>query len=478
MRDDDGSSVDKRVCGDTSSSRTGQPNATACHMDQVSDSIVPKQFKQQLRDIFRKQETIAAGAVHLIGLDDLQNRLGPRWEGAKERVHALTRRLIERNLSPKDAWFQYGDNNYVIAFSNLQKQAAQLVCANIATQLHQLLLGADQTGDITVQTAVMELNGGVEFEMTRLDTLLNAVVKETAIPPNAVTSPPDAHASGENRRVPSLEDCSGSSLESRILNFQMELMSVENEVHPVRILYSPVWDVQRQVISTYVCRANRVRPGREDAWGYGVLNNAENTAAILDLDIETLSRAIATYNELFQNRFRCILGLPVHFETIAVIRRRREYLQLCRMIPQCLMPFLIFNLAGLPRGIPYSRLMELVTTLKPFCRSVIAQEPTDPRDLPTYAQAGLKGAGFKICRRDGEAKSIEDIRSFSMLAHKVGVASYISGIYSETLLTGAENAGAEYLAGPTIGDFDEFPGHMRRMSHSEIVAHLRDHPRP
>ena len=416
------------------------------------------EFRQRARRILQTQASIAAGVVHLLGLDQIQEAVGEKWPLISERVHDLAARILRKHLGPRDAWIKYDNANYLVVFSDRDKAAAQLVCGKVKAELHELLLGRSETRAITVKTATIDVDGRVLVQSQRLGDLLDAFAAQASA---AAECTGCSH--GDETTAPPCVN-SGDELAQKLgLAHKAEM----------QFMYRPVWDAYAQVISTYVCEPMLMRPGFRPVRGYDILYGEDDPDGIFDLDMRTFSEAIATYNELFQNRFRFVLSIPVHFETLANTKRRREYVQLCRMTPKYLIPFIAFELHGLPAGIPFGRLSEIVNVLQPGCRTITAQTGSEIPDLHTYTQSGIKAAGLEICAHADGAKAKQDIERFGGACRRAGIVPYADGVHAAWMLETAERGAFKYLSGPLIGAPEPFPRHMARCSEKEILMRAR-----
>ncbi|MDQ2101458.1 nucleotidyl cyclase domain-containing protein [Azospirillum isscasi] len=413
---------------------------------------IDESFKERARQILLRNRAVTAGSVHLIGLEEIREELGERWSSVKERVHVYTERLLKKVLSPRDVWFRYGEDHYIIVFAQADRKSAQLLCSKVVESLHQALLGHADTRRITVKTAVVDIGGGVALDTARLADLLQDAAHG---PEGAAVFPPPADApipapAAEARRPPRTE---------------MPADTITPQLRP-KVLFRPVFDVKHKVVSTYCCRT--------DADTARTLNcmdafAPEREEAVFDLDMETLSLAVSTYNELYANKFRYAQTIPVHFGTLASSRRRREYIQACRMIPRVLMPFLAFELDGLPAGVPYGRLAEIVAMLRPFARAAMVILHDDAGDLSVYATAGIKGVGLRLDGREEETRILERVQTFCPGPRKFGMFAYVDGVRSSVELEAAEAAGAAYLSGPVVGEDSEVPEHMKRCTERQLL---------
>ncbi len=416
------------------------------------------EFRRKAQQILHTQSSIAAGVVHLLGLDQIQDAVGEKWPLISERVHDLAARILRKHLGPRDAWIRYDNANYLIVFSGRDNAAAQLVCGTVKAELHELLLGRSETRAITIKTATLDLDGRVLVQSQRLGDLLDTFAAQAS----AAAECAGCDHQDEEAARPCVD--TGHTLALRL--------GLTERPEP-DIMYRPVWDAYAQVISTYVCEPFLAQPGFNRLRGYDVLYSQDDSDDILDLDLRTFSEAVATYNELFQNRFRFILTIPVHFETLANTKRRREYWQLQRMTPKYLIPFIAFELVGLPSGIPFGRLSEIVNILRAGCRTVIARAGSDLPDLATYAQSGIRSVGLDICPHADGAKAKQDIERFGAMCRKAGFVPYADGVRTSAMLEAAGRSAFKYMAGPLIGDAEPYPQHMVRCSEKEILMRMR-----
>lgn len=414
-------------------------------------------FKERARRILTSGKKVTAGAVHLIGLEEIRARLADRWESVKGRVQDYTERLLQKVLSPQDVWFRHGEASYIIVFARADRQAAQLICGRIVESLHQSLLGHSDTRRITVRTALVDIDGSVAVDTARLDELLRAAAAGT--PPAAPAEP-----------VPPVSGQSRSDVRRAALGDPA--FAGGRPARP-KVLFRPVYDVKNKVISTYTCRPDMDTCRSLSQAGYFSMDDVRHEEAIFDYDMETLCHAISTYNELFRNKFRYAQTIPVHFETLASARRRREYIQTCRMIPSYLIPFLAFELDGLPPGVPGGRLGDMVAMLRPFGRAALAMAREDAADIPVYATAGVRGVGLSLDFRDSEARCIERMQGFCSAARRVGLFAYVDGVRNAALLQAATELGVAYLGGLVVGEDSEVPQHMKRCTERQMLMRAR-----
>lgn len=395
----------------------------------------------RLRRIFDGRDPTQAGSIHLLGLDSLQEKLGARWTNVAARVHALTGKLLDQHLSSQDAWFRHGDESYVVVFAHLGPEQARLICAKVVEELQIMLLGHADTDSITVRTMVHEIGSDVMLVPASLTQMLDAARGEVRSGP--------VHG-------PALVPTSG---------FRASLLA---RAGPPLVRYRPVWDVKKQVLSLYMARCCREREGRSPLWGYDCLDDPEDVAAILDLDLHVARDALETAIELYENRFRFFLSLPLHFESLAVTARRQEVMGTLRSIPRHLLPYMTYHLYGVPAGVPAGRLSELAAALKPFGRTVMLEQPATGMGLSAAEAAGVRVVNITL---PGEA-SVErwrpEITRFAANAARHRLLPAVEGVGSLEMEDLCEEAGIRFLSGDLIGGWVDVPEHVVRRSRTDF----------
>lgn len=397
----------------------------------------------------------AAVGMHLIGFDTLKARLGPRWPLVLHRVQGLTERLIQQSAGEHDIWFRLGDENYVIVFATLGKQQAQLVCAKLVEQLHTLLLGDPDAAHVTVETMIMKVGGSTLVERHSLAELLSDATRrddDDVLETTGTLSSPDTAMSGMSL-VPA---------------------STPADLTGVEMWYQPIWDTQHKAISAYLCRPHRRGRDGGGAWGYDILSQPDNGDQCLALDLLGLDESIATVDDLHRNRFRLMLVLPLHFETMASATRRQTYLAHCHSIPRHLLRYIMFVLVGLPIGIPVGRLAEIVSALKPYSRIIMANADPRSANLQVFAAAGINGVGTDLPFVQQRDLSPAEAQRMVASAQKAKLLTYIGDIRAPETALLLQEAGILFIHGPAVGPAQEFPSHMARFTADDLRQRLAE----
>lgn len=395
----------------------------------------------RLRRIFDGRDPTQAGSLHLLGLGSLHEKLGARWTDVAARVHALTGKLLDQHLSDQDAWFRHGEESYVVVFAHLGPDQARLVCAKVVEELQVLLLGHADTDSIKVLTAVHEIGSDIVLVPASLTEMLAAA----------------RHAAeGATQGGPAL---------IRPTGFRDHLLA---RAGPPMVRYRPVWDVRKQVLSLYMARCCREREGRAPLWGYECLDDPDDVAGILELDLHVARDALETALELYDNRFRFFLSLPLHFESLAVTTRRQEVMNTLRSIPRHLLPFMTYHLYGVPAGVPGGRLSELVAAVKPFGRTVMLEQPAPGMGLAAAETAGVRVINMTLPPEASMERWRPEVTRFAANAARHRLLPALEGVGSLAMEDLCEEVGVRFLSGDLIGGWVDVPEHVVRRSRTDF----------
>jgi hypothetical protein len=405
----------------------GRLYAEPTKLDGPDELDATNSLRARLAGVVRGRNVITAGSLHLIGLAEIRERVGGGWERVRETVHQQTRRIIEHHISPQDVYFPIDGDNYLLVFARLEKIAAEFVCAKITQELQRTLLGDDETCDVIVRTVVSEADGSLRIENAKLSGLLAGALAPTT----ASTPLGEAPAAA----VPAI-------------------------ANPV-ILYRPVWDVRREVLSTYFSRRS-LRAGEAPAARQGT---PERLAA---LDLEALRGGTETLTDLYRNEFRLRMSFPVGFEALASPARFRSYLDLCRAIPEHLRKLVAFELVDLPAGVLSARLAELTAALRPYCGLVLATVDWWRADLSQFSNIGIRLVNAVIVAGSEERRALMDMDRFARDAGKAGLQSSVEGVRTSSLAVAARGSGIDFMSGDRIAPCLEIPNHMLRIGWSQI----------
>lgn len=111
---------------------------------------------------------------------------------------------------------------------------------------------------------------------------------------------------------------------------------------------------------------------------------------------------------------------------------------------------MVFEIGDLPDGVPQSRLLELVGSLRPFCRGVAVELPPHLPSYGVYQGCGLHAISLPLSH--GEARTMKrDIAKLCMIARSLNVKSVVYDVPSADILYAAREQGATAVSGSCAG---------------------------
>jgi hypothetical protein len=399
-----------------------------------------------LLDYITQQGAQAAGRVYAIDLDAFRTRLGDRWGRVADKARAIAQQSIERHLTAVDMVAPFGDTAFLLVFAQLDRREAQLKCLLIAREVGRRLAGSDQAADmVRVRTAVTTDSADLAFDQT---PGIGAVAEELD------------------------HELGGAAI--RALKALPPLMT-QGASHwdQLQFIYRPLLSLRGMVVSTFLCLPTRRTKEGGYLSGYQVLPDPQDEHSVVDLDMVVLAKVVTDLRGMVELGVKALLSLPVHIETLTTLRHRMAYTALCRKHLAPHADRIIFELVELPEGVPQSRLIDLVTVLRPFSRAVIARFPLERQNFAFFHLAGLHAVGADIYHCGiKEDVLMEKLDAFVDHASREGLKTYVHGLHSISLTTAAVTSGFDYIDGYSVSSVVEVPQRPLRYDLRQLYQSL------
>jgi hypothetical protein len=239
------------------------------------------------------------------------------------------------------------------------------------------------------------------------------------------------------------------------------------------VVFRPLWDVQNAILSTF-----KISMRCEDRFGgtyegYHIIQDYLDRQARIDLDHLILKDAIEIYEELFLNKFRSIVTIPVGYETVYNPKLLNEYARICETIPYHLRTYIIFSLTNFPDGVPTSKIMQIVMNLKEYSNNVFIHSEAVPTCIEIYKDAGVKVLSTRFNEKMAAINPVghwQELMVFVNNCHKLSMQSLLLGVDRKENLVLAKKTGFDFICGDVIGEYDDYPGHM---AHEDFTVLLK-----
>ena len=373
-------------------------------------------------------ELLARGCVNVICLEYIKNQTGARWERLKGAVWAHLEGLLRQRLSPNDFYVQLDDVTFVLCSPSSNKDEAQIFCLRIAHELHSAMLGSCEMGTIRIARVASSTGDSIEIIPIAADALEHLARRA------------GLSQSGEARPT-------------------VMMAGATEPKQTFSHAFSPLWDSQREVVTTY-----RYISGSN--WNGGE-NEAINVRLRSDIAmaVESLRHTAGILLERATEVDRFIAAIPISYDLLSSPVARMEIAAVCRSLPASLRSYLIFEISSLPHGVPQSRLSQLVGFLRPFCRGVMAQLPARTANYGAYDGIGLYAIGLNLSSPDSVGTEMEsEVFKLCVAAKRQRILSFLFDVPAGELIKIARAMGTNILSSPLIGSPMEDPGFVRRLS--------------
>jgi hypothetical protein len=366
-----------------------------------------------------------AGKLHLLDLTGIKERMGARWERTGELVERFFDGAIRRNLGPGDTFVRQGELSYILLLRDLSPEEAKIKCCTICEELSERLFG-DQVHSASLRSLVASLVASAlpdDAPTEAFDEFLERDGSETII---RVGPPP-----GQNGASGTEKNWEGEDADSAPLKFK----------------HRPIWDTATNVVISYLCQCDGPAQLSDDMPGIGLAGPEASQAAI---DRAVLRECAASLQSIHRRGFRLISGATVALETLSYSRFWMQYAEELQKIAPGISRDLIFFVTGIDRGIPNIRLAQVLPKLSKHSRGVFCVLNDRGYIGTRFSRTATHAIGIDLAPGSAESLSTNRITELSQQAASAGLAAFVFGISSTSLMLHAVANGIRYLEGPVI----------------------------
>lgn len=376
------------------------------------------------------------GSSCVIGLDAIRRVAAGRWEKMRPSIHQRIETILRQKLGPSDFFIQIDEVSYLVTIPSVEAEEVQVCCLRVAYELHTGLLGPCTIAQLLIHTAEAKDDDTLVISRIVAPQILT-LAERAGLDELVATGVPGGERKPAGQRT------------SRVPG---------DLVHR----FIPIWDARAEAIIAYRCVVGPLEPGPE-----AVTPNARARAA-LKIALSTLDVSVTALEAGIARGERFLVHVRVPFETLTSPVARMEFVSACRQLSHELRPYLVFELADLPVGVPQSRLNELVTTIRAFGRCVTAEVALRNPTLAMYQGIGLQAIGLSLSAPQDSLTKTE-IERLGVSARRLGLISFLSDIPNIAIAAFARESGVQWLSGPAIAPASAEPGPMVRLYTDEVL---------
>ncbi|MBM3569619.1 MAG: sel1 repeat family protein [Alphaproteobacteria bacterium] len=377
----------------------------------------PAGFKRVVLDYFRRTklqgETLNAGSVQMIGLEEVKANLGPRWPELRDRIHRVAEPAIEHHLGAEDLYLRTGEDQYVLLFGVAMREESEQTARAIAHEIE-----------------------------ARIAELLPAKC-EVSVRGVAVQIDP-----GQGGGALATFEALAKTLAGAMRKAEDQSRALFRKLAPgLKIAYWPLANAKKRQVGIYDAHLTR-EAGRAARAAAGESNGGVFEAELDSLAIEQVAKALAAAGGL---RAKAVAMVAAHFSTLSDRQHRERYFKALRLLPKQAKRRLLIHVMDAPENVPQSRLFQIFNALSPFCVGFVCRVPLGPSAIERISGVRLRGLALDGVGIEGFTRAqIEALAGLNRRLKGKKLRVLFLGARNADVATAARKTGTEYVGGPGV----------------------------
>lgn len=375
-----------------------------------------------LSQVIRQRQdapSVMAGSLELVGLDEIKDALGKRWEGLAARAAELAEQGIRRRLGDADVLQVLSDTEFSICFAKLGREAAVERAKQISREIKQEIFAElpEFSSSVSVKQYVAEI------ELKNLDGDTGSLADRLVL----------------TLRRMRLE------ADRAILNYRRLLLK------DFQILFAPVWEPEKAVVDLNRCVLDLSLGCTTLSQFQAIADPDQMVDTLADMDCLALTRALEVLHRYGRASKVASLLVPVGYQTLARNATRREYLKLLTSLPEVYMPFVKLEVTNVPSRPNVDHLNDLLFTVSAIRPGLTLQVGGGANYLSGLDPTPLWGLSCNLSMgqmRDASLKSVPP--AFWDFARTNGLRTLAHSANTIGLALAAIDCGFDYVSGTAI----------------------------
>ncbi|MDB5470701.1 MAG: hypothetical protein JWR84_2261 [Caulobacter sp.] len=363
-------------------------------------------------DRLQASGAVEQGAVSIISLSAIAEKLGARWASRQERVQDHAERALERQLAGQGVFQRISATDYVVSQPGVSAMAGQATCLNVLRNTLHHFLGAAVMADIRVHTVTrISADGvhGARLDVEAVDRARSVYVDE-APGGSADRWSPFVAVNGQRVRVSCV-------LEPVIL------LKTSNRIG---------YRVARRVLET-----------PSDRPLTAIELTALSRADMQRIDLATIGRGLDRLRSEAEVDRTPSLMLPVSYITLSNLDGRAAVVSLLREAQAIVRHGVICEICDI-EGVPAGALATVVSLVRPFCLYVVGRV-TGAVSMSGLKDARLQGLTVEFARNlPIEADFVRWAREAMVMAAPLAKPVMLCGLQSPRQMAAAGYLGASH----------------------------------
>ncbi|GEM_PF-1563042 len=440
------------------------------------------ELEKLCNQLFKRKDLITSGKLQFIGLAKIKKRMGKQWSGLSKIVYNTTEEVIDKHMGKGDIFIRYQDDTYLIIFAHASLEEGQEKAALIAEEIRRRLFELDENElrNIEIREAICEIR--TDFLLDQpfpdfLDALAIDMVdfEETEEPPQDAPT----EDTEENFGLSDLKgvDIGASDYKPKTIPLPKKGSLPQN----LAFSYTPLWDVRRNALTTYLCLARETRDKRTVFEAHRALYAGQPSENRIAIDQKILDAVMVELSSMEKDGRKLLIACPVQYETLHHFESYELYKESLMRIPVTQRQFLVFYIMNMEGGMPPKNAYWFAAPLRQFCRHVFAEIPLR-RDINfNYLRnTGVDVAGVRL---DGTKRSEQEtINLMTAFCSKAKILkmpmTFVLGVPTLSLTTSAVCATFDFLGGPAVHEEVARPDTIHRYRYEDLLSGLINQETP
>lgn len=364
-------------------------------------------------------QSLMAGSFELVGLDEIKEALGARWDDLAARASQVAEQGIRRRLSDSDILQVLSDTEFSICFAKLDRKAAVDRAKQISREIKQEIF-----------TELPEFSSSVTVKQYVAEIDLKNLAGDTG--------------SLADRLVLTLRRMRLEA-DRAILNYRRLLLN------DFQVLFAPVWDPERAIVDLNRCVLDLSLGCTTLSQFQAIADPDQMVDTLADMDCLALTRALEVLHRYGKASKIAAILVPVGYQTLARSSTRREYLKLLSSVPEVYSPFVKLEVTNVPSRANVDQLNTLLLTVSAIRRDLTLQVNGNAQYLSGLDPVPLWGLSCHLSAGQARDPAQHMVApEFMAFARTNRLRTMAHGANTMGLAMAAVDSGFDYVSGTAI----------------------------
>ncbi|WP_420434532.1 hypothetical protein [Hyphobacterium sp.] len=365
-----------------------------------------------------KQGAIELCQIQFINIELVRKQSGAQWHTLKKKIFDIGAFFIEKRVNGQDVVLRCADG-FIVIFADANPPPPVERAQSLSIEMNQFFIGEDAFRALSVRCNHMKL------EPRELAAFLAGQGAE-------IEDKPDARPPVPAKPHP------------------IELDPLAN----AEVIFEPVWDRRREVVTTNMALARGVHPHTGNALrGRDLCHGDNRRQSNARYDCRVLDGTIAELEAMRAAKRPSAFSVPIHLQTICRRETRMEYFERLQNLPEPDRRLLFFYIDGIETGTPISQIEDAFGTLRQLGGGVMAVLGFGNADLTPFRDVDLRLVGWACPngRADLSPSQFEGVKRLARLAEERRIQTFMTQVSTPRMFEQCLEAEIAFLTGSVIG---------------------------